>query len=75
MEVLGPPPQHLIVRAKNRDKYFLLDPMTSMFRFKNFFEFQTTTGIRLEPPRRYINISSLDDIKQIFIEKKRSAEM
>jgi dual specificity protein kinase YAK1 len=75
LEILGPPPQHLIQRCKNRDKYFLYDPIMNMFRFKNFQEFQFTTGIRIDIPRRYINIGSLDDFKQLFIEKKRNAEL
>jgi hypothetical protein len=33
-------------------------------------EFMMTTGIRLEIPKKYINMSSLDDLKTRFIQKK-----
>lgn len=34
-----------------------------------------TTGIKIDIPRKYINISCLDDFKLLFLEKKRNAEL
>ncbi len=53
-----------------RDVYFGVD-LNGQYRFKSFEEFQITTGKRLEVPRRYVNIFSLDDLKIQFVEKKR----
>jgi hypothetical protein len=34
-----------------------------------------TTGIKIDVPRKYINITCLDDFKHLFLEKKRNAEI
>lgn len=60
----------MISRAKFRDKYFAFDPDILQFRLKTFEEFQITTGIRLEKPIRYTNMTCLDDLKYKFIQKK-----
>lgn len=42
-----------------------------MFRFKTLDEFQYTTGIRIEQPKRYYDLNCLDDLKKVYIQKKR----
>ena len=43
---------------------------TGLYEFKTVEEFQVTTGVRIDPPRRYTDLKSLDDLKRLFIEKK-----
>ena len=45
------------------------------FRFKTLQEYSISSGQILEPPRRYIKLNTLDDLKLLFIEKKKQAEM
>lgn len=72
IEILGPFPQYLIHRAKYKDKYFFFHPLHNMYRFKTIQEYQTTMGVHLDPPRRYIdNFNSLDDMKSLFLAKKQ----
>jgi len=66
----------MIHRAKFREKYFVFQPQYGIYRFKTFEEFQLTTGIALEPPRKYIdNLNCLEDMKQIFLLKKQKEQL
>lgn len=72
IEILGPFPQYLIHRAKYKDKYFFFHPQHNMYRFKTISEYQSTMGVHLDPPRKYIdNFTSLDDMKSLFLAKKQ----
>mmetsp|Transcript_28871 Transcript_28871/g.27767 ORF Transcript_28871/g.27767 Transcript_28871/m.27767 type:complete len:220 (-) Transcript_28871:480-1139(-) len=73
-EILGLPSQQLIHKCRMRDVYFIFEPQLLQYRFKSFEEYQITTGKRIEFPKKYINIQSLDDLKLSFIEKKRFQE-
>ena len=74
-EVLGLIPQHMIIKSKQRDKFFLYNPQTGYFRLKTFEEFQISTGIRLDVPQKYIELYSLDDMKTIFLNKKQKEQL
>lgn len=68
IEIIGPIPQYMIHRAKYKDKYFFYIPQIGQYRFKTMEEYQNTTGVRLEPPRRYLeNFNCLDDLKFMFL--------
>jgi hypothetical protein len=64
------PPQYMIQKSKFREKFFMFAPDEGQYRFKSFEEFQITNNIRLEIPRKYINLTSLDDLKNKFRQKK-----
>ena len=71
IEILGPIPQHMIHRAKYKDKYFYYQPQDGLYKFKSIEEYQHTMGVRLDPPRKYIeNFSCLEDLKMLFIAKR-----
>ena len=46
-------------------------PDIQAYRFKSFEEYEITNGVKIEFPKKYNNLTCLDDLKIVFIEKKR----